>query len=628
MSTGRHFQHSDDFLTLHDEDPVEDALDLCDATGTPIVVVESLDAGRYELFGCHVDHLRRLDVNQPIGEALRSGGFTVPIQRAGRIPVDDTGDGLIALIEPGQPEENRRPQVQSIGFFTDGFRKDRNTAVEPIVLNVEGPGQVAADSELRITISLDSVAFDGAATAELLGDPGEVFHCVVSTFGAKTLVGPKSFPLQLAGDIGASRQVKIEIGATDAHVLIRLFRDDTTLAACVQHTFVVGEHNVGVLVSETVEVVGADGPSLPKADMRMIVTHVNDEGQSVLSFTAAAGDGPLHDLGEQRLQATPQLAVEQFFTTLGTMRAGRADVAERELQIRGIGDLIFDLLPPAAQAFFYEGATQNTDNPPTLAIHTDEPWVPWELAQVHGRPDHEADIEERGPLCMLFDLARSTGNTDSAPRLTGPIGLIRVDDSRLQAADKDVEAVKRLAAGVGTTLESVKARSGPIYERLRDTEFSLIHFVGHGKRQTTHVDRISLTLNHNKEISTSMLLSPRVRQNIKRANTFVFLNTCNGGAGTMELGQMAGWGNAFVRAGASGFLGCYWAVTDTLAGLFAERFYDYITREPVARAVRLARKDVLEATRTQEIVDPTWLAYTLLADPTATFSSARSASVQ
>ena len=80
----------------------------------------------------------------------------------------------------------------------------------------------------------------------------------------------------------------------------------------------------------------------------------------------------------------------------------------------------------------------------------------------------------------------------------------------------------------------------------------------------------------------------------------------------MGLTGMGGWASRFLKAGAGGFLGAYWSIYDEPALNFAKAFYDRLfAGDPVGKAAREARLAI------KGTGDPTWLAYTVFADPMA-----------
>ena len=92
----------------------------------------------------------------------------------------------------------------------------------------------------------------------------------------------------------------------------------------------------------------------------------------------------------------------------------------------------------------------------------------------------------------------------------------------------------------------------------------------------------------------------------------VFINACQVGRGGMALTGIGGWARRFVQAGAGAFIGAYWSVYDDAAFAFAKEVYTrLVDGMPIGDAVKEARAAVRAGG------DPTWLAYTVFADPLA-----------
>jgi CHAT domain-containing protein len=100
--------------------------------------------------------------------------------------------------------------------------------------------------------------------------------------------------------------------------------------------------------------------------------------------------------------------------------------------------------------------------------------------------------------------------------------------------------------------------------------------------------------------------------NLGASKPFVFLNACQIGRSAMSLTDIGGWAKGFLSAGASAFIGAYWSVYDQSAYDFAKAVYSYLLAGmPIGKAVQQARAVIKSAG------DPTWLAYTVFADPLA-----------
>lgn len=104
-----------------------------------------------------------------------------------------------------------------------------------------------------------------------------------------------------------------------------------------------------------------------------------------------------------------------------------------------------------------------------------------------------------------------------------------------------------------------------------------------------------------------------IAKNLGIPRPLVFLNACQIGRSGMSLTDIGGWAKQFLNAGAGAFIGPYWLVNDQPACDFSKQVYSRLCAGiPIGRAIQEARL-AIKATG-----DPTWLAYTVFADPLAT----------
>ena len=82
--------------------------------------------------------------------------------------------------------------------------------------------------------------------------------------------------------------------------------------------------------------------------------------------------------------------------------------------------------------------------------------------------------------------------------------------------------------------------------------------------------------------------------------------------------HMMGWAKQFMSAGAGAFLGSLWAVRSDSARAFADVFYQALVTErvPLDAASLQARQAIAG-----DDGDPTWLAYTVYGNPSATIAT-------
>jgi CHAT domain-containing protein len=104
------------------------------------------------------------------------------------------------------------------------------------------------------------------------------------------------------------------------------------------------------------------------------------------------------------------------------------------------------------------------------------------------------------------------------------------------------------------------------------------------------------------------------RKGLAAISPLVFLNACRTAGDIPGLMQLMGWARQFMGAGAGAFIGSLWAVRSSSAKTFAEAFYGAMVRDrmPLGAASLRARQAI-----SGDPGDPTWLAYTVYGNPSA-----------
>ena len=124
-------------------------------------------------------------------------------------------------------------------------------------------------------------------------------------------------------------------------------------------------------------------------------------------------------------------------------------------------------------------------------------------------------------------------------------------------------------------------------------------------------NRSAMVLENREELTPEDLGG--VVSNLGLARPLVFLNACKLGRSALSLTDIGGWAAQFLRAGAAAFVGPSWSVDDQAAHDFARAFYGRLLAGlSIGKAVQEARAAI------KPLGDPTWLAYTVFADPLAT----------
>jgi CHAT domain-containing protein len=156
----------------------------------------------------------------------------------------------------------------------------------------------------------------------------------------------------------------------------------------------------------------------------------------------------------------------------------------------------------------------------------------------------------------------------------------------------------------------VPAQFLDLHTALASGEFDGWHFSGHGLFSNDDRNRTGIALEGNTTLSPDELVG-----NIKRlgnASPLVFLNACQIGRSELGLTDIGGFAVQFLKAGAAAFVGSYWSIYDEPALEFAKSFYErLIAGDTIGQAAKVSRAKINSGG------DPTWLAYTVYADPLA-----------
>ncbi|HSG38951.1 MAG TPA: CHAT domain-containing protein, partial [Thermoanaerobaculia bacterium] len=242
----------------------------------------------------------------------------------------------------------------------------------------------------------------------------------------------------------------------------------------------------------------------------------------------------------------------------------------------------------------------------TLQVISEAPWIPWEILRIESRPESD-DID--GPfLCEAFALTRWLPNQAPAARLPlGRIAVIVPDDSDLPCSSEELSDMESLRAP-NRGVERVTALAPSVVEALRRGEHDGWHFSTHGRFDHYAPDLSEIWLQDEEKLTPVHLSQAKLWDR----RPLVFLNACSSGQSGLSLTSVGGWAAHFLAAGAGAYIGALWPIYDCKARDFARAFYrELFAGRPIAEAVRTARR----SSRTED--NPTWLAYTVFADPLA-----------
>lgn len=300
---------------------------------------------------------------------------------------------------------------------------------------------------------------------------------------------------------------------------------------------------------------------------------------------------------------SPASWMEGLYTELSTFTeaTGRDQVAET---LRTIGADLYEKLFPRELKELWSRRIRGRVS--SIMIISDEPWIPWEII----RPSHETEngtTVEDGFLCETYLLARWIAGPPPPSEIRVTAGaVIAPDQSDLRHAN---EEVKFLRTSLGPVTD-IDPHVAAVWTLLKMGGVQLIHFVCHGQFDPQKHEQSTLYLEDHDQLKARDIAGER--RNFGKNRPFVFLNACQTARADVSLVGIGSWAEKFIGAESGGFLGSSWDVTDSLAARFSQSFYRALLEgKTIGEAVQRARLDV------REDGDPTWLAYTLYADPLA-----------
>ncbi|MFL5386148.1 MAG: CHAT domain-containing protein [Longimicrobiaceae bacterium] len=351
-------------------------------------------------------------------------------------------------------------------------------------------------------------------------------------------------------------------------------------------------------------------PAPPAADLSLLILEERKEGFPVLSIRVTARDPGLglnlKEFGPVPLRMEPVEYFRLFFEDIEALGEGEEETGESVRQrLEGKGARLFEsIFPDALQALLWELRHRIA----SIHVYSDEAWIPWELCRLTGVG--EGGVEEGPFFCDAFEITRWIPGIARRPRLTlNHMALIMPRDTGLDGVGEEREFLRSLADDA-LEVHDVPARYRDVRSALGKGTFDAFHFGGHGATLNPDPDRSAIFLEESDELRPEDISG--VLKNLGKAQPLVFLNSCQGARGAFTLAGVGGWAKRYLAAGAGGFIGAYWSVSDVAACGFARVFYRELRAgRSLGAAVRAARLAI------REPGDPAWLAYTVYGDPSA-----------
>lgn len=370
---------------------------------------------------------------------------------------------------------------------------------------------------------------------------------------------------------------------------------------------------------QQIEDLPAQAPSPPDLELRIVLDPQSNTLQFTLHSEIAELGYQRRYLGAIKLAAYPRQFLDQLFVRLSELAATaveqptEGDSAEQFEELEAIGQGLFEqLFPKALQREYWKLKTlREAGKVRTLLIISDEPWIPWELVKPYYFDQETNEEHNDGFLAEAFQLTRWLAGR-------GPAAGVEVKAARLVAPDLDLEYTEQ-ERSYFAQLEQKGVQVGPplrtkseVLQTMRRGEIKLLHLAAHGNFRPDNVDESPLVLQGDELLRPSELAGARIT-GLRRERPLVFLNACHSGQLDFALTGLGGWAEKMVgEIGVSAFVGSLWEVNDLLAAEFAVQFYENLIAGQTLSAAFLAARQHIKA---RQPANPTWLAYTLYADP-------------
>lgn len=571
--------------------------------------------------------LRTADSAQPIGVLLEGASrrfANVPILDAD-MPADDAPDrcvvseeGIIMGVFDVTAPARRGQTLGLDGSTTDSTRGPGGLeSLSPVTrgepartwqLNAEFPEQVSLGETRSLLVSI-LVSAAGAKALPMALPAGAEVDLVLQVKRGFVSEGPSEARLVITEEAPLPAQFKLK--ATEAGVgklQLLAFHDGQALGAISLVSRIVEEATQPA--APELHATPLDVPSLISPDLTLLILEHLHHGEPAFTVRLHAQDPRLglnfRPFGPISLKSDPRGIFNSFFQGIEQLKVKTAqDRANTLRRLAQQGSWLFESLFPAElRTLMWSLQTRIR----TVQIQSDEPWIPWEMCRL--QTEEGGRIVEGPYFCEAFELTRWMPGISKVTELgLSNVAVVAPEDSGLPLAKAEKEYLFSLASHK-RKVEIVAADYLDVLEALAQGVYDGIHFTGHGIFRDPDPNRSGILLEHREELRPTDITG-RTR-NLGAAHPLVFLNACQSGRSELSLSDIGGWAAQFLRAGAGAFLGSYWSIYDQGAYEFAQSFYGaLLSGKTIALSARGARKVVKAAG------DPTFLAYTVFAEPTA-----------
>jgi hypothetical protein len=290
------------------------------------------------------------------------------------------------------------------------------------------------------------------------------------------------------------------------------------------------------------------------------------------------------------------------------------DVKEFTEELRAFGGSLFEqLFPNGLQELLWTHRSQID----SIMVLSTEPFIPWELIHLkepsqNYLPDETLFLGQMGLVRWLFESGRFPPENIliREGKVRYVIPRYPCSSYKLPQAEKECEFLVKTFRACQVTPKSADVR-----RVLKNCDFDLLHFAGHGISEHNNIGNSKLLMEGRMEKTRYIkdyLSATVVEQNSRLSDgrPMVILNACQVGREGYSLTGIGGFAEAFLKGGAGAFVGPLWSVGDRPARVFTETLYlKLLQGKPLSEASTEARKQAKKAG------DATWLAYAVYGHP-------------
>jgi hypothetical protein len=362
------------------------------------------------------------------------------------------------------------------------------------------------------------------------------------------------------------------------------------------------------------------------ADLTIVVTSavINDGRQFFCTVRSPSLDKYRNGLTES--WNLPQAAEDIVLSYMERFTADAITPSMLLAELRGAGRQLFDAAPKVFRQAFWDLIDAGVGLR-TIAIVTEEPFIPWELMIPYRMKDGRR--QQREALGTEFLVGRWP-----SPDNVSPLPHIDLVDSFVIAPvyTPPLSFAQAEAAMVADSFQGViiaPADFDSITQELSRVGKTLIHFICHGEDEDTQAEVIrdpdrrvrnrvqTIRLEKGQTINSTQIVGIDGLQEIfEQRHPLVFINACEIGRTTPALLGVGGFAKSFIDIGASAVIAPLWSVKDRFAHEVAKTFYERLKSAkgtPFAEIIRDLRRKAYGPGQAED----TFAAYCFYGDPAA-----------